>query len=428
MTSPDLSHNSFPSEANDQWDPYEEPLDDPLDDPFSDPSQQQTKTNELKLCQLDDWDDRKIYDESYIRYSIEWKVAVNNRAIIPKDTEQDIVLAPAAYWQRFLEPKLEDSVRKTNRSLKAAFTSVVVSVTQRKEPDLARRFDNTSIDWAVIESQLVTWRRFYCVGKKLRLNLSFNYTDTTNTALRSGDKRGFASTTRQMLAIGGLQVDAEQHSSGQASVWRKVYKTMRCPGPPCNKGPYCWIDAIGKKHYKLLSDTMESLVEYVQDGNILETHDDVPHDIRQQLYNEEETSVERHKKKTTTSAATPSPIPITITVLPAPSSQASLAGTQAPDVASLPKPIYRLDTSGFRDDTVKEYCAWQQEQVKDPTQKVEYQKACDVILQDGMSLELIRRDPNPQFLIDGGVKKGPSLHIVGDIDYWFENVKRARIE
>jgi len=113
MSSPDLSHNSFLSEANDQWDPYEEPLDDPLDDPFGDPSQRQTQTNELKLCQLDDWDGGKIYDESYIRYSIEWKVTVNNRAIMPKDTEQDIVLAPAAYWQKFLEPKLEDSVRKT---------------------------------------------------------------------------------------------------------------------------------------------------------------------------------------------------------------------------------------------------------------------------------------------------------------------------
>jgi hypothetical protein len=73
-------------------------------------------------------------------------VTVNNRAIMPRDTEQDIVLAPAAYWQHFLQPKLENSVRKLNRSLKSDFTSVVVSVTQRKEPDLTKRFNNTSID------------------------------------------------------------------------------------------------------------------------------------------------------------------------------------------------------------------------------------------------------------------------------------------
>ncbi|KFZ25027.1 hypothetical protein V502_00491 [Pseudogymnoascus sp. VKM F-4520 (FW-2644)] len=177
---------------------------------------------------------------------------------------------------------------------------------------------------------------------------------------------------------------------------------------------------------------MESLVEHVQDGDVLETHDDVPPRIRKQLYDEEEKSPERHKKKTTTSVAGLSAIPITITVLPAPSSQtshpvSSQAGTQALDVASIPKPIHRLDISGFRDDAVKEYYAWQQEQVKEPAQKVEYQKACDVILKNGMSLELIRQDPSPQFLIDGGVKRGRSLHIVGDIDYWFES-KRARIE
>ncbi|PVH67588.1 hypothetical protein DL98DRAFT_443240, partial [Cadophora sp. DSE1049] len=88
-----------------------------------------------------------------MRYTIEWKLTVNNRAIVPKDTEQDIVLAPGAYWQKFLEPKLEDTVRKLKRSLESNFTSVVISVTQRKEADIPKRFDNTNVDWASIESQ-----------------------------------------------------------------------------------------------------------------------------------------------------------------------------------------------------------------------------------------------------------------------------------
>jgi hypothetical protein len=62
---------------------------------------------------------------------------------MPKDTEQDIVLALAAHWQHILGPKLEDSVRKQERSLKSDFTSVVVSVTQRKEPDLTKVFPQT---------------------------------------------------------------------------------------------------------------------------------------------------------------------------------------------------------------------------------------------------------------------------------------------
>ena len=62
MSSPYLSHNSFLSDENDQWDPYEEPFDDLLDDPSDEPSQRQTQTNELKLCQLSDWDSGRIYD------------------------------------------------------------------------------------------------------------------------------------------------------------------------------------------------------------------------------------------------------------------------------------------------------------------------------------------------------------------------------
>jgi len=43
-----------------------------------------------------------------------------------------------------------------------------------------------------------------------------------------------------------------------------------------------------------------------------------------------------------------------------------------------------------------------------------------------MDLELIRRNPNPKFLIDEDVLEGIAEHIVNDIDYWFENIKRPR--
>jgi hypothetical protein len=280
MSSPNPSRDSF-DQYDDQWDPY-------------DYSSQQTQTNEqtnkLKFCQLSDWDSKKTYDESYIHYTIEWKMTVNNRAIMPKDTEQDIVLAPAAHWQQVLGPKLEDSVRKQNRSLKSDFTSVVVSVTQRKEPDLTKRFNNTSIDWAVIESQLLAWGELYRAGKKLRLNLSFNYVNTSHsstTSLGMADKRGSSSTTRQMLAEGNAQVDAEQASTGHPPIWRDVYNLMRCPGPPCRLGPHCWRDPVGKKHYKQNMHHLKSLIRHVQEGHMLQTHDDVPEDIREQLYAEE---------------------------------------------------------------------------------------------------------------------------------------------
>jgi hypothetical protein len=79
MSSPDTSLDDF--DSYEQWDPYD------------DPSQQQTQTNDLKLCQFPDWDSERIYDDSYIHYSIVWKITLNNRVIMRLDMEQDMVLA-----------------------------------------------------------------------------------------------------------------------------------------------------------------------------------------------------------------------------------------------------------------------------------------------------------------------------------------------
>ncbi|KAH6664497.1 hypothetical protein B0J14DRAFT_621229 [Halenospora varia] len=162
---------------------------------------------------------------------------------------------------------------------------------------------------------------------------------------------------------------------------------MRCTGPPCNLGPHCWRDPVGKKHYKLKSHHLRSLIMH--------------------LYAEEQQSLEMHQKATRTSTASHPPITIT-NVLPAPSYQtshlASLpAGSPAPDMLSKSAQI----------DPVEDYCTWQKSQVKKPALKVEYQKACDVIKEDGMDL---------------GVKRGIAEHVVGDIDYWVKKYKRAETE
>ena len=61
---------------------------------------------------------------------------------------------------------------------------------------------------------------------------------------RKGDKR--PSVTKTILVKRDAQIDAEQ-SSGQPSLLRDVYKTMQCPGSPCeNKDGYFWQDPHGK--------------------------------------------------------------------------------------------------------------------------------------------------------------------------------------
>lgn len=71
---------------------------------------QERTLERLDFVQLFDWDERNSYDEetpTRIHYSIEWKVTLANR-VVSKDTEQDLVLVPTAYWHMILKPKFEN--------------------------------------------------------------------------------------------------------------------------------------------------------------------------------------------------------------------------------------------------------------------------------------------------------------------------------
>ena len=120
-------------------------------DPFCQ-QRTQPQAENLGFCSFSDWDEGNLYDEdppTYIHYSIEWKVTVNNR-MVSKDTEPDVVVAPASYWRLILKPKLKKLLCKKlakNRPIKSEDTNVVVSVTERSQRDLTKRFDDTDIDW-----------------------------------------------------------------------------------------------------------------------------------------------------------------------------------------------------------------------------------------------------------------------------------------
>ncbi|OJJ98559.1 hypothetical protein ASPACDRAFT_1857806 [Aspergillus aculeatus ATCC 16872] len=93
---------------------------------------------------------------------------------------------------------------------------------------------------------------------------------------------------RQVRRHGSGGINAES-TSGQAPAWEHVYRLMRCPGKPCDLGKWCWQDPMGKKHYSLKTHHLIDLVKYVRDEHgTLETHDDVPDRIREQLYAEEQ--------------------------------------------------------------------------------------------------------------------------------------------
>jgi hypothetical protein len=390
--------------------------------------------DKLQLLHIDEWDDENTYDEeppSCIHYSIEWKVILNGK-LISKDTEQNLVLAPIFYWPQFLQPKLEKLLRKkvsSNKRVTPDDTNVVVSVNDRSERDLTKRFDETEIGWPIIEKQLVAWGELFRLGKKLRVDLSFNYLETGQqlaASSRKRDKRSSTSATQQMLGERAIQIDAEEETSGQQSIWRDVYSLMRCPGPPCHLGPHCWRDPIGKRHYKLKTHQLKSLIRHVEQGGQLRTHDDVPEDIRQQIYAEEQQRLERHQKVTNIPSSNLPPINIT-NVLPGSSHQAFMSPAPMADQISEPTPITPLTVPGLRDAALKEYRDWQQSQVGDLEWKAGFEKAYDVAMKHGLDLQQIYDDQDPSFFTTKGVMLGTARRFVSDIKYWVKQHKLVGI-
>ncbi|EGD96536.1 hypothetical protein TESG_03976, partial [Trichophyton tonsurans CBS 112818] len=282
------------------------PPDQVLVERFNTPAQAQT--GQLGFIPLANWNKEEAYDEqppTYIHYLIDWKVTLNNRTI-SRVTEPNLVVTPSAYWQNVLEEKVKKvKCRKVfqNRRARLDGISIVTSVVNdRSQQDLHQQFE-TDIDWIAIEKQLLVWGALLLRGKKLRLDISINYIAGDTALSRKGNKRGTGSVTKTMLAEQDAQIDAEC-SSGGPSVWRDVYKKMHCPGPPCqNSEGYCWQDPVGKKHYRLRTHHLKSLVKFVEEGNDLETQGDVPDVIQEQLYREEQQWLERQRKNNRQSKA-----------------------------------------------------------------------------------------------------------------------------
>lgn len=355
---------------------------------------------------------------------------MRNRAITPVDTEQDLVLEPAAYWEHFLEAKLNKALLKKKRNLLSEDTTVVVSVTKHSER-LLRGFDDTSVDWAVIQKQLLKWGELFRAGRKLKLNLSFNYVDASSATTLSRGPRNRASTTNQMLAERAAQQDAEE-SSGLPFLYKEVYSLFRCPGPPCDLAPYCWCDPDGKKRYKLNTHHLRSLVQHAEDGKELRTHADVPDYIRKQLYAEDQQRIKAHQRATSAPAANFPPINITNVLPGQPHQTHSLGSSPAlapvPDMSQAPMKITRFDIRGTRDEILEECCAWQKKQVGREDYKGDYQKAYDYLIGKGIDIEELHQDYNVAHDLETkvGIKRGIAQRVVGDVEYWAKKYKQDK--
>jgi hypothetical protein len=108
---------------------------------------------------------------------------------------------------------------------------------------------------------------------------------------------------------GTRRLVVEQEASGTRAVWKDVYQLMECISATCtNRGFSCWRHK--DKHHKLDSDIMDRLVDRAEEGYRMDTHDDVPEDIRELLRIREDEEEARRKRKRKAS----DPLPVSVRV------------------------------------------------------------------------------------------------------------------
>ena len=272
---------------------------------FSSRKRRRSARANLALLERHEWDQNNAYDEdppTCLHYSIEWKVVVNKK-LTSKDTEPDVVVTPGVYWEDCLKFRVERLLEQKmgwNHTARVEDINVVVSVNARSERDLTKRFER-EIDWRMVEKRLIQWGDLFQDGKKLRVDTTFNYVERTQQSSSSSSKRRGtrASATQQMLRARDSEINAERESSGQHSLWPDVYRLMRCPGPPCALGPYCWRDPEGKKHYRLYPHHLRDIIKFAEDGNRLECQADVPESVQRELKAADRLKAEQKQAKTT---------------------------------------------------------------------------------------------------------------------------------
>ena len=273
-----------------------------------------------------------------------------------------------------------------------------------------------------MEKQLRKWSNLLRIGRKLTIEIAFTYRedDDGNSMLpsRRVEKRGRVSATSRMLAEREAYIEAEKETTGQTSTWSRLYELMRCDVRSCPlKSDWCWEDPKDKKHYKLRTPHLERLIDYVDEGGILDGHDDVPSDVRRDLTLESQTGRKSRKVDVSTTAL-PYP-PAIINVLPAQNGSASTVNS------SLPRPSSNepLVIPGYRESAVREYCKWLESRATEETYKADFRKICQVILENHLDLELILEDPDSGFFVQRGIRIGTARRFLRDINEWTTAMK-----
>lgn len=173
------------------------------------------------------------------------------------------------------------TTQKRGQRVRYESTTIKVSVNDKSQSPL-EKFYPSMINWRPVEAQLCKWSNLLRIGKRLTVSITFKYrrdTDNDDPVLptRKGKKRARVTATTPILAECEEDIAAEEEMSGQRCSWDLVYELMQCNVRSCQlNSDWCWEHPQDGKHYKLREPHIERLIDYMDDGNTLDGHGDVP--------------------------------------------------------------------------------------------------------------------------------------------------------
>ncbi|KAA8641516.1 hypothetical protein EYZ11_012653 [Aspergillus tanneri] len=187
-----------------------------------------------------------------------------------------------------------------------------------------------------------------------------------------------------MLCEHDNQIDAKD-CSGQPSVWRDVYRKMGCLGLSCQ-------------------------------NEVLDAHDDIPDDLRNQLDAEERQQLSKQKFLNNVSTVSMRP-PTNFNVLPTQSGQPLKSSSWGADATLRTiQPDY-VDIPGYREAVVEEYANWHLSRVSSENYKENIKQARDIALDNRFDIGNISR-LDPKLFVEQGVKIGVARRFVSDTELW----------
>jgi hypothetical protein len=147
-------------------------------------------------------------------------------------------------------------------------------------------------------------------------------------------------------------------------------------------------------------------------GNKLDSHNDIPDQVRQQLYAEADQRASRCQD----ARRTPAPIQ----QLQANTRAATTAPEHASSTAAIVPPavLESLDIPGPHEDAIRNYVTWQQGQATSDEWISQYAKAGDILLKQGFKLGLFYERQLVDLLTDEGILRGIALTFHSEIPKW----------